>query len=127
MTVQFKLFLNELVSENEFKELLTEKLVPPPCSIRWFTYESEESINEVVKSLVEKENRLQEELEEIMTQEEMEAWKSDILDAKCQHLLKDKGVIYMRFCELVRTMRSVLRVMKSQTATDFASDLQLVV
>lgn len=112
--------------ENEVKEQLRKDLIPPPSSKIYFTNESEESINEALIPLVEKEIQLKQEVAALLKEEERQQWESEILDAKCLTLLKDKGVIYMRFCDIWRTMKNVLRVTKSQTASDFASDLKNV-
>jgi hypothetical protein len=118
--------LDEFLIENESKERLRKALIPPPCSIISFTYESEESLNEAVFPLKEKERHLREELTHLIKEERLQQWESEILDNKCDALLKDKGVFYMRFCELWRTMKTVHRVTKSQVASDFASDLKQV-
>jgi hypothetical protein len=118
--------MDELVRENEIKEQLRKDLIPPPSSKNYFTNESEESINEALLPLVEKEIQLKQEVAELIKEEEKQQWESEILDAKCLTLLKDKGVFYKRFCDLWRTMRNVLRVTKSQVASDFASDLKNV-
>lgn len=89
-------------------------------------YESEEVIEAKNTELRIRIAELKNELKSLVIEEVRQQWESEILDHKYLEILKDRGVFYMRFCDIWRNMGIVQRVNKSQGASDYASELKSV-